>query len=218
MSHLIIKEFCAENFSHIAQAITAGVGRIELCDNLAEGGTTVSSGVLKHTIAYCHQHHVAVAAMIRPRGGDFIYSAEEITIMLSDIEQAKAFGSDAVVFGCLTQEHWLDEKAMQQLIAAAQPMDIVFHMAFDEIALDKQFAAIDWLAKHGVTRILTHGGPATEPIIQCLPHLQELVAHADGRLTIMPGGGITHGNYEDIVNVLKVKEIHGTKIVRLPRA
>lgn len=210
---MIIKEFCAENFTAIPQAIRAGARRIELCDNLTAGGTTVSAGVMEETITYCHEHDVAVMTIIRPRGGDFVYNDTELKIMETDLQEAKRLAADGIVIGCLTDDNWLDEEAMEHFIDLAQGLEITFHMAFDQLTAANQFKAIDWLAQRGVSRILTHGGPSNEPIENHFPHLQALIAHANQRLTILPGGGVSFENAENVATELNVKEVHGTKIV-----
>ena len=220
---MLIKEFCAENFEHVPAAIEAGARRIELCDNLAVGGTTPSVGVIRHTCEYALSRGVAVMTMIRPRGGDFVYSDEEVEMMLDDIEVAASCGSTGVVFGCLTKEGQLDRPALERLIAAAHEytassergMRITFHMAFDAMPAEAQFEAIDWLSEHGVDRILTHGGPAGTPVTDNVPRLLELAEYAAGKLIILPGAGITYANAEKIAAGVGVSEVHGTKIVRL---
>lgn len=160
----MIKEFCAENFTDIPAAIHAGAKRIELCDNLAAGGTTPSTGVIEEVLSYANEKHIPVMTMIRPRGGDFVYNDIELKIMHTDLIEAKKLGTDGVVFGCLTPSGWIDEEACEMLIENAEGLQITFHMAFDSIPVERQFAAIDWLAGQGVQRILTHGGPAGTPI------------------------------------------------------
>lgn len=209
----MIKEFCAENFTNIPKAIANGAGRIELCDNLAVGGTTPSTGVIEEALQYAEEHQVAVMTMIRPRGGDFVYNDIELRIMHTDLIEAKKIGTDGVVFGCLTEDGWLDEEALELLIEHAEGLQITFHMAFDAIPVDKQFAAIDWLAENGVHRILTHGGAEGTKIEDNLERLKELITYADGRLIILPGAGITNENVEAIATALNVTEAHGTKIV-----
>ncbi|MGY3749749.1 copper homeostasis protein CutC [Vagococcus acidifermentans] len=211
----MIKEFCSENFTLIPKAIASGARRIELCDNLAVGGTTVSTGVMEETILYCHEKEVAVMAIIRPRGGNFIYTDTELKIMHTDIIEAKKLGVDGVVFGCLNESGWLDEEAMTRLIEAAEGLQMTFHMAFDDMSPDKQFEAIDWLTENGVHRILTHGGPAGTPIEQNLEYINDLISYANNRIIIMPGGGITYRNAEAVSGFLKANELHGTKIVNL---
>ena len=202
----LIKEFCAENYTDIPLAIHRGAKRIELCDNLAVGGTTPSTGVLEEAISYCNEKQVPVMVMIRPRKGHFIYTY---------LIEAKKLGVDGVVFGCLTPSNWIDEEAMEELIEVAEGLQITFHMAFDEIPVERQFEAIDWLADHGVHRILTHGGPMSESISDTLPRLKELIDYAANRITILPGGQITYENAEEIASELGIHELHGTKIVKL---
>lgn len=211
----MLKEFCAENYTDLPQAIAKGANRIELCDNLAVGGTTPSTGVIEEALSYTGEKGVTVMTMIRPRGGDFIYTDIELKIMHTDLIEAKKLGTDGVVFGCLTPSNWLDEEALEMLIDNAEGLQITFHMAFDAIAKERQFEAIDWLAERGVTRILTHGGPSGTPIADNYDHLKALIAHANERIIILPGGGITFENAQEVVDTLGVTEVHGTKIVLL---
>lgn len=209
----MIKEFCAENFTDIPKAIRNGASRIELCDNLAVGGTTPSTGVIEEVIAYANEKSVPVMTIIRPRGGDFVYNDIELKIMHTDLIEAKKIGTDGVVLGCLTKDNWLDEEALELLIETAEGLQITFHMAFDVLAKEQQFKAIDWLVAHDVHRILTHGGPAGTPIENNFEHLKQLIDYAAGRITILPGGGISDQNLDAVVQALGVNEVHGTKIV-----
>lgn len=209
----MLKEVALENFTDLPATLAAGVHRVELNDNLAVGGTTVSKGVMAEATAYAHDHDASVVAMIRPRGGDFVYHDLELKIMEADLFEAQAQGVDAVAFGVLDASGALDEDAMENLIAAAGGMTVVMHMAFDAIPDSAQPAAIDWLAAHGVSRILTHGGPLSQPIAETLPHLQELVVAAAGKLEILPGGGITAGNAAQIAEQLGVPAVHGTHLL-----
>ncbi|MHC5373301.1 copper homeostasis protein CutC [Enterococcus sp. LJL120] len=209
----MIKEFCAENFTNIPKAIANGAKRIELCDNLAVGGTTPSTGVIEEALSYGNEHQVPIMTMIRPRGGNFFYNDTELKIMHTDLIEAKKLGTDGVVFGCLTEEHWLDEEALEMLLENAEGLQVTFHMAFDQIPADKQFQAIDWLAEHGVQRILTHGGAAGTKIEDNFSRLKELIDYAKDKLIILPGAGITDENVESVMTTLNVHEAHGTKIV-----
>lgn len=209
----MIKEFCAENFTNIPTAIRNGAGRIELCDNLAVGGTTPSTGVIEEAVAYAGEKSIPVMTIIRPRGGDFVYNDIELKIMHTDLIEAKKIGTDGVVLGCLTADGWLDEEALELLIDTAEGLQLTFHMAFDVLNKENQFKAIDWLAEHDVHRILTHGGPAGSPIEENFDHLKELIQYADKRLIILPGGGISSKNADTVLNSLGVNEVHGTKIV-----
>lgn len=218
----LTREFCAENFERVPAAIAAGAARIELCDNLAVGGTTPSLGVIRATVAYAHAHGARVMCMVRPRGGNFEYTDAEADIMACDLLAAKREGVDGVVFGC-TRDGQLDRALIERLVGLAhedQPqgpgrVDVTFHMAFDALDADAQLAAIDWLAEQGVERILTHGGPGDTPLADNLPRIAEYVARAAGRLVVLPGGGVTWENAEAVAAGLGVSEVHGTKIVRM---
>ena len=225
----LIREFCAENMTLVPAAVAAGARRIELCDNLAVGGTSPSYGVTRAAVAFARESDVAVMVMVRPRGGDFVYDRREREMMLDDITCARRLGATGVVFGCLQRGAGtgfaLDTELTKTLVEAAkgQPgpmrdasaLHVTFHMAFDELEEPEQLRAIDELAQLGVERILTHGGPAGTSIADNVEHLRRLVAHANGRLTIMPGGGLTWQNARQVADQLGVCEVHGTRIVRL---
>lgn len=210
---MYLKEVCLENYSSLPKAIAQGATRIELCDYLISGGTTVSKGVMHEAAAYCAEKMIPLMAMIRPRSGNFIYNDSELKIMGYDIIEARNLGLDGIVLGCLTDDHLIDEDAMEQLLEESYGLQTTFHMAFDAIPVEKQFDAIDWLAEHGVQRILTHGGDLSLSIEETLPHLKELVDYAKDRILILPGGGITNENADAIQNYLGVSELHGSKIV-----
>lgn len=210
----MLKEFCAENFSDIPKALKAGAHRIELCDNLAVGGTTPSLGVIEETLAYAGEKHIPVMTMIRPRGGNFVYNDLELKIMENDLLHAKNAGTDGVVFGCLTATNEVDEEALEMLLGNSVGLQTTFHMAFDQLSHEEQFKTLDWFVRLGIDRILTHGGPLHQSIEENLPHLKELVDYAAGRIIILPGGGITADNAESVADFLAVQEVHGTKIVK----
>lgn len=207
-----ILEFCAENAEHIPKAIQNGAGRIELCDNLAVGGTTPSYGVLKKAIEYGRQTDTAIATMIRPRGGNFEYSADEIEMMSDDIQMAKQLGTSGVVLGCLTKEKRIDRKQTSWLLALCEGMEVTFHMAFDEIEKERQKEELNWLMKQKVTRLLTHGGTAGG-VLDHADWLNQLVNQADGRIELLVGGGVTYENVGQISQAIFVNQFHGTKIV-----
>lgn len=209
----MLYEFCAENVTLLEKAMQAGARRIELCDNLTVGGTTPSYGVIQAAVEMAKSYDTTVMTMIRPRGGDFVYSDLEVSIMLEDLKKAREAGSQGLVYGLLTKENELDKANLERLLAASQGLEVVFHMAFDAIPKDKQFAALDWLAEHGVKRILTHGGSASETIQEHFGWLKELVDYAGDRIEILPGGGITTKNRNEIIEKLGVSQLHGTKVV-----
>lgn len=210
---MVIKEVCLENNTNLISAIKRGADRIELCDNLAEGGTSVSYGVAKQVTALCHENGVKVMAMVRPRKGNFVYNDLEAAIMLEDIRILHKIGVDGVVFGCLTNDGKIDISLTSRLVKAAKGLDITFHMAFDDLIEEDKLPAIDWLADIGVSRILTHGGHLSTPIENNLENIKSYIAYANGRIVILPGGGITPDNVDTVVEHTGATEAHGTKVL-----
>lgn len=209
----MIYEFCAENVTLLEKAMEAGARRIELCDNLAVGGTTPSYGVTKAAVELAANYDTTIMTMIRPRGGDFVYNELEIAIMLEDIRLTAQTGSQGVVFGALTADKKLDEPNLEKLIAASKGMEIVFHMAFDELSDDDQLEAIDWLSQAGVTRILTRAGVSGDSLEKRFAHYHRILEHAKGKIEILPGGGIDLDNRQTFIDQLGVTQLHGTKVV-----
>lgn len=211
----MIKEVCVENFTNVPLMIERGANRIELNNDLTVGGTTPSFGVIKKTVEYAHKHDVPVIVMIRPRGGNFVYSEDELEIMINDIQICSLLDVDGVTFGCLTREKHLDKRAMNRLLSVAHigDLEVVMHMAFDELTDAEQKETIDWLSKNSVKRILTHGGPLNQPISHTLDHLKELVKQAKNKIEILPGGGITNKNIAEIIEQIHVDQVHGTKLL-----
>ena len=209
----MIYEFCAENVTLLEKAMQAGARRIELCDNLAVGGTTPSYGVTKAAVELASDHDTTIMTMIRPRGGDFVYSDLEIAIMLDDIRLTAQAGSQGVVFGALTADKKLDKANLEKLIAASKGMEIVFHMAFDDLRYEDQLEAIDWLSQAGVTRILTRAGVSGDSLEKRFAHYHRILEHAAGKIEILPGGGIDMDNRQTFIDQLGVTQLHGTKVV-----
>ncbi|CDO17324.1 Copper homeostasis protein cutC [Streptococcus gallolyticus] len=208
---MIIKEFCAENTTLLNQ-LDQSVKRVELCDNLAVGGTTPSYGVIKEAARYLHEKDIALATMIRPRGGNFVYNDSELRIMEDDILRAVELESDSLVLGLLTEDNHIDQDGIEQLLPATQGLPLVFHMAFDHIPLEEQKEALDQLVELDFTRILTHGSAQNNDIFENIAHLKDLVDHADGRIEIMIGGGVTADNYQELIEKTGAQAAHGTKI------
>ena len=209
----MIYEFCAENVTLLEKAMEAGARRIELCDNLAVGGTTPSYGVTKAAVELAANYDTTIMTMIRPRGGDFVYNNLEIDIMLEDIRFTAQAGSQGVVFGGLTADKKLDKPNLEKLIAASKGMEIVFHMAFDELSDEDQLEAIDWLSQAGVTRILTRAGVSGDSLEKRFAHYHRILEHAKGKIEILPGGGIDLDNRQTFIDQLGVTQLHGTKVV-----
>ncbi len=202
----IIKEACVGNYIEAKRAYENGANRIELCDNLGEGGTTPSYGT---ALLAVETLDLDIFPIIRTRGGNFVFTEEEIRIMEKDIEIFKNLGVDGVVIGALTRKNEIDEKAIKRLIQKAGDLNITFHMAFDEIE-DKK-AALDKLIELGINRVLTEGGKS--PALKNMDNLKELIDYAEDKIIILPGGGITKDNYMDLVKYTGAREVHGTKIV-----
>ncbi len=178
-----------------------GADRVELCDNLFEGGTTPSAGCILVARANLS---IGLQVIIRPRGSDFLYDAREVAVMQHDIRVAKELGVDGVVIGALTARGEVDRAITQQLIELARPMNITFHRAFDMTA--DPFQALEVLVELGVDRILTSGQQATA--WEGVGLIEDLVQQAAGRVIIMPGGGINEHNIEALVQQTGVSECH----------
>lgn len=194
-------EVCVDSVESSMNAQAGGANRVELCDNLFEGGTTPSAGMIK---IVRDQINIGLMVMIRPRGGDFLYSAHEIELMKYDIAQAKKLGADGVVFGCLTPEGEIDKVITHQLMECAGDMDITFHRAFDMVA--DPFSALDDLIELGISRVLTSG--LERSALEGADLIEDLVRHAEGKITILAGGGVRPYNIQKLVGKTKVKECH----------
>ena len=195
-------EVCCYTMEDVQRAQRAGATRVELCADRAAGGTTPSYGLMERVIQTVP---IDVAVMIRPRGGDAIYSKDEIAIMQRDIEVAGQLGADAVVFGILDEAAFLDVPAMRGLITIAKEhgLEVTCHRAFDRARDPHRF--LQELIKLGVNRLLTSGQKPNG--VQGIPLLRELVEIAGDELSIMPGGGIRGSNFRPLLE-LDIKEIH----------
>lgn len=208
---MIIRELCVENFTEIPLAVRAGVERIELCDNLAVGGTTPSYGVIQQAAEFLTENEskTTLAVMIRPRGGDFVYNSYELKIMENDILKAIEAGAQNLVFGALTEDKELDLEALETLMPATQGLPVTFHMAFDEI-LDQE-NAIDQLIDLGIDKILLHGAKLTDPLNTA--KIKSLTTYAAGKIKLIGGGGVTFENYENLSALTNTNFVHGSKII-----
>ena len=197
----VLVEACVDSVRGALAAERAGAGRLELCANLVEGGTTPSAGMLRAT-ARCTR--LPVFAMVRPRGGDFVYDAAEIEVMLRDVEAAQGCDAHGIVSGALNPDGTIDEDGTAALIEAAHPLPFTFHRAFDLTRdLDE---SLDTLQALGVQRVLTSGGAPTAA--EGCEVLARLVRRAGSRIVVMAGGGIRAGNVERVVREGGVTEVH----------
>lgn len=194
-------EICIDGVASARAAAAGGADRVELCANLPEGGTTPSAGMIRAVRA---AFPGGLMVIIRPRGYDFLYSEDEMSVMQHDIRTARELGADGVVVGCLTADGRVDRERCGRLLEGARGMDVTFHRAFD---MTRDLAeALEDIGGLGIRRVLTSGGAPDVP--SGVEVIQGLVKRAGGRLSIMPGGGVTEANAGDIVRVTGVREIH----------
>lgn len=195
-------ENCANSVESCLEAQRAGIDRVELCAGIPEGGTTPSYGdiVVARKLLTTTKLHV----IIRPRGGDFLYSDVEKEIMLEDVRMSRRLGVDGVVFGALTAEGDVDMEFMRQLMKEAEGMSVTFHRAFD-VCCDP-FIALEQIIELGCHRILTSGQmpKAEEGIVL----LKQLVDKAGERIIIMPGCGVNANNIAHIAAATGAREFH----------
>jgi copper homeostasis protein len=181
-----------------------GAARLELCVRLDVGGITPPRELVRAVVAAAP---VPVHAMVRPRGGDFVHDAAELDAMVASIGAHRDAGARGVVFGALTRDHAIDRAATTRLVAAARPMAVTFHRAFDDTPdLD---AALDTLIELGVERVLTSGGMPTAPA--AVDVLARLVRRAAGRITVLAGGGVRPQDYAALVARAGVRELHASR-------
>ena len=183
----------------IAQA--AGAHRIELCDNPSEGGTTPSYGFIK---AAREKLTIELYPIIRPRGGDFLYSETEFEIMKADVQICKNLGCNGVVIGILLADGEVDKERCKQLVDIAYPMGVTFHRAFDRIA--DPFKALEDIISIGCERILTSGQKPS--VNEGMQLLTDLVKQANERIIIMPGSGVRADNIVALSNQTNAIEFH----------
>lgn len=195
-------EICANSAKSCLEAQVGGAQRVELCAGIPEGGTTPSYGEIKTAQAIAPG--IDLNVIIRPRGGDFLYTEAEIQSMLFDIELCKQLDVHGVVFGCLTPEGDLDLPLMQRLVEVAHPLSVTCHRAFD--VCREPFVALEQLIALGVDRILTSGQQVDA--LSGLPLIARLVERAAGRIIIMPGCGVRENNIEQIERQSGASEFH----------
>ena len=202
----MIKEACVESFEKALEAQSNGANRIELCENLAVGGTTPSYGTVKICL---EKFNIPIFPMIRARGGNFIYSKDEIEIMKEDIKIFKELGVKGVVLGCLTSDNKIDLEFTKELVDLDYPMEVTFHKSIDEILNPLDY--IEDLVNIGIKRILTSGGKATA--LEGKDLINEMIKKSNGRLKIVVAGKVTKENLNGLSNLISANEFHGKLIV-----
>jgi copper homeostasis protein len=195
-------EVCVDGVAGVVAAEEAGADRVELCAALFEGGLTPSLGTVERALARASR--VRVHPIIRPRGGDFCYDADEVAAMVRDVELVRAAGVPGVVIGALAPDGAVDVPVVRRLLAAAGGLSVTFHRAFD-LAADP-FAALETLVGLGVDRVLTSGQEASA--LEGAPLIAELVRAAGDRITILAGAGVNHRTVARIVAATGVSEVH----------
>ena len=209
-------EAAVESLEGALAAAQGGAHRIELCADLANGGTTPDVSLLRG----CHsQSGIPIFVLVRPRPGEFVYTPAEHETMLKQIASMKDAGAHGIVTGALTREREIDQRRTTELLDAARPLPLTFHRAFDECR--NLGGALDQLIRLGVTRVLTAGGERTA--IEGAHRIRSLVEQGDGRIEILAGGGVNADNVARLVEVGGVREVHfsvrdGDKVRRVIRA
>ena len=194
-------EICANSVASCIAAQEGGADRVELCAGIPEGGTTPSYGMIRNAR---ESISIALNVIIRPRGGDFLYSESEIQEMIYDIQAAKQLGADGLVFGCLNPDGIVDMTAMKRLMEAAGDIPVTFHRAFDHTK--DPFKALEDIISLGCARILTSGCRPTA--LEGAELLSLLVKKAGDRIIIMPGCGVRENNIAEIARLSGTKEFH----------
>ena len=201
MSRKIKVEICVGDLESALAAEAGGADRVELCDNLAVGGTTPGLGAIA---VACGRMKIPVHVIIRPRGGDFIHSEAELAAMRLDIEAAKSLGAEGVVFGLLNPDGTVDRERTAGLVEQARPMSVTFHKAFDQTPDPHE--ALETLIALGVDRVLTSG--CRPSALEGAETLAGLVARAEGRIAILAGGRLSLRNVREVIGRTGVREVH----------
>ena len=196
-------EICCYSVESAINAEKYGADRIELCDNYSEGGTTPSYAAIQYSLK---ELEIPVNVLVRPRGGDFLYSMVEYEIIKNDILHIKGLNPNGIVIGFLKTNGEIDIERTQEIVDLAKPMEVTFHRAFD--MCKDPLLALEQLIKIGVTRILTSGAENTAP--KGIDLLSELVKKADNKIIIMPGSGVNEINLYDLMLKTKATEFHSS--------
>jgi copper homeostasis protein len=196
-------EVCIDSVESAIAAERGGAKRVELCSDLLEGGITPGAGLIASV-----RSHIAIDlfVMIRPRGGDFLYTDLEFDVMREEIAHARRLGADGIVLGLLDQQGCVDVCRTRQLIELAQPLPVTFHRAVD--MTPDLLAALENIVATGASRILTSGGASSAPLGAV--EIARMVQAARGRVSIMPGGGITPENIAAVADVTGATEFHSS--------
>ena len=205
----VILEICADSVDSAVAAQRGGAGRVELCSDLLEGGVTPSAGLIS-TVR--HKLAINLYVMIRPRGGDFCYTAEEFETMEKDVLMAKQLGADGIAVGILKEDGDVDIARTRCLVEIARPLKTTFHRAFD---MSRELSqSLEDVIKAGADRVLTSGGQ--QKAEDGIHTIATLAKSADQRISLMVGGGITRSNVRHIIEATGAREIHASVRVHVP--
>lgn len=208
MQPKVLIEVLVDSVESARAAEAGGANRLELCQNLFEGGTTPSAGLIS---SLARAVSIPFNVMIRPRGGDFCYSDCEFEVMRQDVRIARELGASGIVFGMLAPDGTVDEVRSAELIGLGRPVSITFHRAID---MSRDLGeALESLVRLGVDRVLTSGGEPT--VLEGVEVIASMVKQAGTRIVVMPGGGIRERNVERILQATGAREIHvsGSRMV-----
>ena len=197
----MVLEVCVNSVVSAIEAQKGGADRVELCENMSDGGCTPSAGSI---LLAKKQLDIPVFVMIRPRGGDFNYSDIEFEIMKADIDMAKNLGAEGVVFGILSPDGRIDLDRMEELAHLSRPMGITCHRAFDMTR--DPYEAIEDLIDLGIDRVLTSG--QADSALEGAPLIQKLIEKARNRILIMPGHGVKEHNLHLVITATGAEEYH----------
>jgi copper homeostasis protein len=205
MKPSVLLEVCANSVTSALAAQNGGAARVELCENLYEGGTTPSYGEILQARKLLH---IKLYVLIRPRGGDFLYTDLEFEVMLADIRHCIEAGCDGIVIGILNADGTIDKPRCAELISLAKQwgLGVTFHRAFDMCA--DMYQALEEVIELGCERILTSGGKSTA--MEGVNTIAHLVEKAAGRIYIMPGSGVAEKNVSDLIKFTGVTEVHSS--------
>jgi len=204
----MVFESCVDSLDGALASVAGGASRLELCAALDIGGTTPDPALVRQVVTATS---VPVFTMVRPRGGDFVYRADELAGMADDIRDMQAAGAHGVVFGVLDLDRAIALDPMRRLIDVARPLPVTCHRAFDATAdLER---SLDTLVALGVDRVLTSGGAATA--WDGAPAIAALVRRASGAIRVIAGGGVRAGNVLALVRTTGVNEVHA-RLIREP--